>query len=194
VSAASLPPDVEIAAGWDACMASIIRSRERRNVWLATVRFDTHSGLNSDITAPPKSADTVAKVFSGQQTKIIKTADAFRRRRREGPHRFAQKRPRTFVSGLPSIGNVETSKHRLLRDFQRRSIFDFCNSICHKRKSRIIVDLAREQRQQLMLGSVKIAGAGVRFCPHDQVERRQAQSRCADVDKRQAAPPGADCS
>src|SRR5258708_38979648 len=73
--------------------------------------------------------DTVAKVFSGQQTKIIKTADAFRRRRREGPHRFAQKRPGTFVSGLASIAAVETSKHRLLRDFQRRSIFDFCNSI-----------------------------------------------------------------
>jgi hypothetical protein len=75
------------------------------------------------------SLDTVAKVFSGQQTKIIKTADAFRRRRREGPHRFAQKRPGTFVSGLASIAAVETSKHRLLRDFQRRSIFDFCNSI-----------------------------------------------------------------
>src|SRR5580704_15719971 len=59
-------------------MASIPRSRERRNVWLATVRFDTHSGLNSDITARPKSADTVAKVFSGQQTKIIKSVDAFR--------------------------------------------------------------------------------------------------------------------
>src|SRR6266481_6499124 len=65
---------------------------------------------------------------------------------------------------------------------------------CHKRKSRIVVDLALEQRQQLMLGSVQIAGAGARFSPHDQIERRQAQSRCADVDKRQAAPPGADCS
>jgi hypothetical protein len=69
-----------------------------------------------------------------------------------------------------------------------------CPFRANKRKSRIIVDLAREQRQQLMPGSVKIAGAGVRFCPHDQIERRQAQSRCADVDKRQAAPPGADCS
>jgi hypothetical protein len=45
----------------------------------------------------------------------------------------------------------------------------------HKRKSRIVVDLAREQRQQLMLGSVKTAGAGVRFCPHDQIERRQSK-------------------
>src|SRR5712671_2019782 len=39
------------------------------------------------------------------------------------------KRPRTFVSGQASIAAVETSKHRLSRDFQRRSIFDFCNSI-----------------------------------------------------------------
>src|SRR5258707_4353932 len=54
--------------------------------------------------------------------------------------------------------------------------------------------LALEQRQRLMLGSVQIAGAGARFSPHDQIERRQAQSRCADVDKRQAAPPVADCS
>jgi hypothetical protein len=54
-----------------------------------------------------------------------------------------------------------------------------CPFRANKRKSRIIVDLAREQRQQLMPGSVKIAGAGVRFCPHDQIERRQAQSRCA---------------
>jgi len=75
------------------------------------------------------SPDTVAKVFSGQRTKFFRTADALHTRRGEGPHRFAQKRPRTFVSGLASIAVVETSKHRLLRDFQRRSIFDFCNGI-----------------------------------------------------------------
>jgi hypothetical protein len=33
----------------------------------------------------------------------------------------------------------------------------------HKRKSRFVVDLAREQQQQLMLGSVKIDGAGFAF-------------------------------
>jgi hypothetical protein len=33
---------------------------------------------------------------------------------------------RTFVSALASIAAVETSKHRLSRDFQRGSIFDFC--------------------------------------------------------------------
>ena len=75
--------------------------------------------------------DTVAKVFSGQRTKIIKTADAFRRRRREGPHRFAQKRPRSFISALRSIAVAESAKDQLLRDFRRRSIFDFCNTIPH---------------------------------------------------------------
>src|ERR1700738_3205384 len=45
------------------------------------------------------SGDTVAKVLSGQRTKIIKTADALHTRRGEGPHRFAQKTPRTCVSG-----------------------------------------------------------------------------------------------
>jgi hypothetical protein len=46
-----------------------------------------------------------------------------------GPHRFTQKRPRTFVSGLQILAAVETSKNRLLRDFRSRSIFDFCNTI-----------------------------------------------------------------
>ena len=44
-----------------------------------------------------------------------------------------KKRPRTFVSGLASIAAVETSKHRLSRDFQRHSIFDFCNNIPQQR-------------------------------------------------------------
>jgi hypothetical protein len=35
----------------------------------------------------------------------------------------------------------------------------------HKRKSRIVVDLALEQRQQLMLGSVQIAGRGRSLFP-----------------------------
>jgi hypothetical protein len=47
-------------------------------------------------------------------------------------HRFTQKRPRSFVSGLASIGAVEMSKHRLSRDFQSRSIFDFCKQYRHQ--------------------------------------------------------------
>src|SRR6516165_1615109 len=45
-----------------------------------------------------------------------------------------------------------------------------------------------EERQQLMLGSIKTAHAGVRFCPDDQIERRQPQSYCGSVSDRQAAP------
>jgi len=37
-------------------------------------------------------ADTVEKVFFGWWTKFSSAADAFRARRREGPHRFTQKR------------------------------------------------------------------------------------------------------
>jgi hypothetical protein len=81
----------------------------------------------------PKSADTVEKVFFGCRTKFFRTADASRTRRREGPHRFRQKRPPTFVSALESFAAVETPENRLSRDFRSRSIFDFCNSICQER-------------------------------------------------------------
>ena len=39
-----------------------------------------------------------------------------------------------------------------------------------------------------MLGSVETAHAGVRFCPDDQIERRQPQSDCGRVSDGQAAP------
>ena len=39
-----------------------------------------------------------------------------------------------------------------------------------------------------MLGSVETAHTGVRFCPDDQIERRQPQSYCGSVSDRQAAP------
>ena len=53
-------------------------------------------------------------------------------RRYEGPHRFTQKRPRSFVSVLRSIAVAESAENQLLREFRRRSIFDFCNTICQK--------------------------------------------------------------
>jgi hypothetical protein len=37
---------------------------------------------------------------------------------------------------------MESSKHQRLRDFRRRSIFDFCNTICHQR-THSITSLAR---------------------------------------------------
>jgi hypothetical protein len=52
-----------------------------------------------------------------------------------GPHRFAQKRLRSSVAALRSIAAAESAKNQLLRDFRRRSIFDFCNNIGTKRTS-----------------------------------------------------------
>jgi hypothetical protein len=71
--------------------------------------------------------DCVAKVVLGCRTKILRTADAFYLWRREGPYRFIQNRPRTFLAALKSYGAAEKSKDQLLRDFWGCSIFDFCN-------------------------------------------------------------------
>jgi hypothetical protein len=48
----------------------------------------------------PVVADSVEKVFLPDGRTFFRTADAFRARRRERPHRFTQKRPRTFVAAL----------------------------------------------------------------------------------------------
>jgi hypothetical protein len=57
------------------------------------------------------------------RTKILRTADAFSAWRREGPYRFIQNRPRTFLAALKSYGAAEKSKDQLLRDFWGCSIF-----------------------------------------------------------------------
>jgi hypothetical protein len=77
-------------------------------------------------------ADIVAKVFLGGRTKFLRAADAFYERRREGPYRFIQNRPGTSVVALKSDTAAEKAKDQLSRDFSGRSIFDFCNNICHK--------------------------------------------------------------
>jgi hypothetical protein len=71
----------------------------------------------------PLMADIVAKVFLGCRTKILRTADAFYAWRREGPYRFIQNRPRTFLATLKSYGAAEKSKDQLSRDFFQ--LFDF---------------------------------------------------------------------
>src|ERR1700681_3833608 len=83
--------------------------------------------------ACPVGADIVAKVFLGWRTKILRAADAFSARRREGPYRFIQNRSRTSVVALKSDTAAEKSKGQLWRDFQGCSIFDFCNNICQER-------------------------------------------------------------
>jgi hypothetical protein len=69
------------------------------------------------------------KSFWGDERIFFRAADAFYARRREGPYRFVQNRPRTFVAVLNSELAAEKSKNQLSRDFSGRSIFDFCNSI-----------------------------------------------------------------
>jgi hypothetical protein len=69
------------------------------------------------------TADIVAKVFLGWRTKILRAADAFSARRREGPYRFIQNRSRTSVVALKSDAAAEKSKDQLWRDFQGCLIF-----------------------------------------------------------------------
>jgi hypothetical protein len=80
-------------------------------------RFTPESELNSGVVPSSRSADIVAKVFSGCRTKIRRTADALFARRREGPYRFIQNRPRTSVVALKSDAAAEKSKDRLSQDF-----------------------------------------------------------------------------
>jgi hypothetical protein len=73
--------------------------------------------------------DAVEKVFWEWRTKFSRAADAFRAQRCEGPRRISEKQPRTFVSALRRIPTAELSKNQHFRDFWRRSIFDFFDSI-----------------------------------------------------------------
>jgi hypothetical protein len=68
-----------------------------------------------------------------RSSKILRAADAFCGRRREGPYRFIENRSRTSVVALKSDAAAERYKDRLSRDFPGRSIFDFCNNIGAKR-------------------------------------------------------------
>ena len=103
-------------------------------LFVSNVRFAAHYGPNSNIELGPKSADIVAKVFLGGRTKFLRAVDAFYERRREGPYRFIQNRPGTSIVALKSVTAAEESKDQLSRDFSGRSIFDFCNNICHEQK------------------------------------------------------------
>jgi hypothetical protein len=93
------------------------------------VRYQGMNRLRSGVARGPLMTDTVEKVFWGWRTKFSGAADAFRAQRCEGPRRISEKRQRTFVSALRRISTTELSKNQHLRDFWRRSIFDFFNSI-----------------------------------------------------------------
>ena len=98
--------------------------------------FQHNRGKNGHQSSTARSrllTDIVAKVFLGWRTKILRAADAFCKRRREGPYRFIQNRPGTSIVALKSVTAAEESKDQLSRDFSGRSIFDFCNNIDPKR-------------------------------------------------------------
>jgi hypothetical protein len=86
------------------------------------------------------AADIVAKVFLGWRTKILRAAEAFYARRREGPYRFIQNRSLTSIGALKSDAAAEKSKDQLSRDFSGCWIFDFCNNIRHKRPLASLLD------------------------------------------------------
>src|SRR6476661_6665506 len=100
-------------------------SRRRRPHWTLTLA----ANIPCSRIELPLLADSVAKVFLGERPKFFRTADGFRTWRYGGPHRFTQTRPRSLVWALRSIAVVQPAKSQLLRDFRRRSIFDFCNTI-----------------------------------------------------------------
>jgi hypothetical protein len=76
-------------------------------------RFEISPSLSSDGSIRPDPAiksGTVAKVFLGWRTKILRAADAFYARRREGPYRFIQNRSRTSVLALKSTQRQRSPK------------------------------------------------------------------------------------
>src|SRR6266478_9677832 len=58
-------------------------------------------------TARPLYPRYCCKSLFGGRTKFFSAADAFYERRYEGPHRFTQKRPRSFVWALRSTAAAE---------------------------------------------------------------------------------------
>jgi hypothetical protein len=76
------------------------------------------------------------KSFWGGERKFLKPLMALYARQLEGPYRFIQNRSRTSAVALKNNAAAEKSKDQLSRDFPGRSIFDFCNNICHKQTFR----------------------------------------------------------
>jgi hypothetical protein len=69
--------------------------------------FSDLGARNREVRFTP---DIVAKVFLGWRTKILRAADAFYARRREGPYRFIQDRSRTSVVALKSDAEQRSPK------------------------------------------------------------------------------------
>src|SRR6267142_3140698 len=104
--------------------------RNRRvSIEFATAALDR--SLTASSAAPRSAFPSIVlkKSFWGDERKFLEPLMRFACGDMRGPHRFTQKRPRSFVSALRSIAVAVSAKKQLLRDFRRRSIFDFCNTI-----------------------------------------------------------------
>jgi hypothetical protein len=112
--------------------------------------------------------------FWGNERKFFEPLMRFALGDMRGPHRFNQKRPRSFVSALRSIALAESAKNQLLRGFRRRSIFDFCNTIDAKQTFSKPPTSPKCQKQSLALSRQSRALTSIQPCrlwdsrlPHD---------------------------
>src|SRR5271168_298804 len=128
-------PDLNLLGALDVLLAEGSVARAAQRLRLSPSAMSRALARLRKTTGDPLLVDTVEKVFWGWRTKFSRAADALRAQRCAGPRRVSEKRPRTFASALGRISTMGLSKNQHLRDFWHRSIFDFFNSIGHKRKS-----------------------------------------------------------
>jgi hypothetical protein len=133
------------------------------------------------VEACPQLADIVAKVFLGWRTKILRAADAFYARRREGPYRFIQNRSLASVVALKSDAAAEKSKDQLSRDFWGCSIFDFCNNISEQRTGSGSVE---EPRAQVQI--VKLPEAPQKLSANAETSSNEIRAETSPPDSKQA--------
>jgi len=80
----------------------------------------------------PPSIANILQSSSGFRTKFLEPLMRFTSGDMREPYRFIQNRAGISVVALKSSTAAEKSKDQLSRDFPGRSIFDFCNNICHE--------------------------------------------------------------
>jgi hypothetical protein len=88
------------------------------------------------------------KSFWGSERKFLEPLMRFTPGDVREPYRFIQNRSRTSAVALKSDAAAEKSKNQLSRDFQGRSIFDFCNNIGTKRTCRVGLTMSRTDMRQ----------------------------------------------
>jgi hypothetical protein len=93
------------------------------------VRFCSHNGLNSDITACPKGANSVAKVFLRHGSQILRGVGAAIEQRCGGPRRHTPNSQAILAAGLRLYRAAIVACFVLWREFSSCGFWDFCNTI-----------------------------------------------------------------